>query len=71
MKVTAIIPDEIVSNVRTLSKGRNITESLVVALEEWIALKKIHSLNKTIEKTPIRFSKEYSAQKIRSLNRSR
>jgi hypothetical protein len=71
MKVTAIIPDEIVNNVRTLSKGKNITESLVIALEEWISLKNIHTLNKTLKKSPLQFSKDFSAQKIRATNRNR
>lgn len=71
MKVTAIIPDEIVGNVRTLSKGKNITESLVIALEEWISLKKIHTLNKAVKKSPLQFSKDFSAQKIRAANRNR
>lgn len=71
MKVTAIIPDEIIHNVRSLSQGKNITESLVIALEEWISMKKILSLNKALEQSPLFFSRDFSAQKIRTLNRIR
>lgn len=70
MKVTAIISDEIIQNVKTLSQGKNLTESLIIALNEWIALKKIQALNKTIKRTPLRFSKDFSAQTIRKINRN-
>ncbi len=36
MKVTALIPDELVNEVKYLTQGKNITESLTIALNEWV-----------------------------------
>ena len=68
MKVTAIIPDNIVSEVKQYSKGKNITESLIIALSEWISLKKIKELNNKIQNNPLEF-KDYDNEKIRNINR--
>jgi hypothetical protein len=69
MKVTALIPDKIVNEVKKYSGGKNITESLVIALDEWVSLKKIKDLNKKIQDTPLVFISDFDAKKIRSLNR--
>ncbi len=69
MKVTALIPDQIVKEVKHFAKGRTLTDSLVVALQEWISLKKIHELNSSIKQSPLNFSDGFSALKVRSLNR--
>jgi len=42
-----------------------------MALEEWLSLKKVHALNEEIMKKPLEFSKDFSAQKIRKVNRKR
>lgn len=68
MKVTALIPDKIVDDVRQFSGGKNLTDSLIIALEEWVSLKKIKELNKNISKKPLKFSKDFSAEKVRSTN---
>ena len=47
MKVTAILPDKLILDVKKLSHGKNITESLKIALIEWVKiqnLKKISAL---------------------------
>ncbi|MCF6289109.1 MAG: hypothetical protein L3J53_07750 [Proteobacteria bacterium] len=36
MKVTALIPDELVEEVKLFTQGKNITESLTIALNEWV-----------------------------------
>ena len=71
MKVTALIPDKIVDDVKILANGKNLTESLIIALREWISLKKIHTLNKSVEKSPLQFKNNFSANKIRKINRNR
>jgi hypothetical protein len=38
-------------------------------LKDWIALQKIKELNKKIKKEPLKFKKDFSAEKVRSLNR--
>ncbi len=69
MKVTALIPDELVNEVKHYAGGKNLTESLVTALKEWLSLKKVHALNDEIAQKPLEFSKDTSAHKIREVNR--
>ena len=71
MKVTALIPDLLVRQLREHSSGKNLTEALTVALKEWLALKKVRGLNHSVAKSPLRFRKGFSASKIRDVNRSR
>jgi hypothetical protein len=71
MKVTALIPDDLVKDVKQYAGGKNITESLITALEEWLSLKKIQYLNEDIVKKPLEFSKDFSASKNREMNRKR
>jgi hypothetical protein len=69
MKVTALIPDDLVRQIKQYSGAKNITESLLIALNEWLALKKVKDLNRAIEKKPLRFSSDYSAFSVRETNR--
>ena len=71
MKVTALIPDKIVNEVRQYTGGKNLTESLIVALEEWVSLKKIKALNREILSKPLEFLDDFSADKVREKNRTR
>ncbi len=48
MKVTALIPDNLIQEVKEYTKGKNITESLIKAFSEWIKLQIIEELNATI-----------------------
>ena len=69
MKITVILPDDLIDEVKHYSKGKNITESLSIALMDWIALQKIKKLNQKIKKGPLKFKKDFSAGKVRSINR--
>ena len=40
IKVTALIPDDLINNVVKLSKGKNITDSLSIALEYYVYRKR-------------------------------
>jgi hypothetical protein len=71
MKVTALIPDKIVDNIKVYAHGRNLTESIIIALEEWIALKKIHELNSKIDNSPLKFKDGFLASNLRNVNRKR
>lgn len=68
MKVTALIPDTIIDEVKKYSKGKNITDSLMIALEEWIALQKLKKLNSLVLGTPLSFERNFSAGKVRKIN---
>jgi hypothetical protein len=69
MKVTAIIPDALVSEVQQLAGRKNLTESIIVALREWADLQRIRELNDRVETRPLVFRKGFSAASVRELNR--
>jgi hypothetical protein len=69
MKVTALINDDLVNNVVKLSKGKNITDSLAIALEYYVYRKKIELLIEDVDKEPFQFQEGFSAEGIRELNR--
>ena len=71
MKVTALIPDNIIKELKQFAGGRTLTESLIIALTEWISLKKIKKLNHLVEDHPLNFQEGVSAAQIRSANRKR
>lgn len=69
MKVTAIIPDALVSEVQQLAGRKNLTESIIAALTEWAALQRIRELNRRVEKRPLVFQSGFTAASVRELNR--
>lgn len=71
MKVTALLPDQLVSQIKRYAKGKTLTESLTIALQEWLQLKKVTKLNQQIEHNPLEFERGFSAEKVRGLNRRR
>ena len=68
MKVTAIIPDDIINDVQRFTEGKNITDSLIKALNDWLYAKRIEKLNKELSKRPVRFKDGFTADGIRELN---
>ena len=71
MKVTAILPDELVIEIQKYTNGKNITDSLQKALSEWLKLAKVKKLNKKLKKQPLKFADGYSAEKVRKINRTK
>ena len=69
MKVTAIIPDALVSEVQRLAGRKNLTESIIAALTEWAALQRIRELNRQVRKRPLVFQPGFTAASVRELNR--
>jgi len=67
MKVTALIPDELVKEVQSLSNAKNITEAMIVALNSYVSLEKLKAMGETIGKKSLIF--RYTAKEIRDLNR--
>jgi hypothetical protein len=68
MKVTALIPDEILKDVQEYTKGKNITDSLIKALSDWLYIKRIQKLNSDIKKEPLQFVKGFNAITVRNLS---
>jgi len=71
MKVTAMIPDELVDEVRKISGGKNITESLLIAIKFYIRTKNMEALIEEVHKNPLEFQDGFTAYKVRKLNRNR
>ncbi|EMS31422.1 hypothetical protein C943_02077 [Mariniradius saccharolyticus AK6] len=67
MKVTAIIPDNLVQETIELSQASSVTEALKIALVSYIRSQKIKKLGSNILNEPLEF--KYSAQELRDLNR--
>lgn len=70
MKVTTILSDNLVSEVKKYARGKNLTESLTIALKEWLAIKRIKELNNLVKESPLEFKTGFAAEKIREINRS-
>ncbi len=71
MKVTALIPDELIEDVKKFSGGKNITESLLIALKFYVKSKNIDYLIEEVHKNPLEFREDFTAYNIRKLNRDR
>ncbi len=71
MKVTALIPDELITEVKKLSGGKNITESLLIAIKFYLNSKRMDEAFKMIEKEPLQFNEDFTAYGIRKINRNR
>ncbi len=69
MKVTALIPDGLVDEVKKLTGGSTITESIIIALEDFASRKRLMKTIQKIRKQPLTFRENYSASTIRKLNR--
>ncbi|MCH8127155.1 DUF2191 domain-containing protein [candidate division KSB1 bacterium] len=69
MKVTALIPDDLIADVKQLTQGKNITDSLIKALSEWVSIQKIKSLNIQVARTPFVFKEGFSSSFVRKINR--
>ncbi|MDR3343040.1 MAG: hypothetical protein LBT14_09710 [Treponema sp.] len=66
MKVTAIIEDTLVNNVKEFTHSSTITEAITIALKDWIDIYYIKELNKQLSKKPININ---NGEKIRQINR--
>lgn len=71
MKVTAIIPDDLLEELKQQAPGKTLTESLILALRDWIAQKNIQDLNRQVRTRPLRFKERLGAHTLRQRNRRR
>ena len=68
MKVTAIIADDLVNNVKAYTRSSTITEAITIALKDWVDIYNIKELNKKITQNPIHIN---NGDQIREINRSK
>jgi hypothetical protein len=66
MKVTAIIDDTLINNVKEFTHSSTVTEAITIALNDWIDIYNIKELNKQISKNPIIIK---DGNRIRQINR--
>lgn len=66
MKVTALIPDDIISDVQEYTKGKNITDSLIKALSDWLYIKRIQKLNSAVRNEPLKFIDGFNIEILRN-----
>ena len=69
MKVTALLSEELINEVRKFSGGKNITESLQIALNDYIQRQRLRKAMKRIKSNPLEFTKGFTAENIRRINR--
>ena len=68
MKVTALITDELVYEVKDCTGASTVTEAITTALRDWLEIYKIKELNSKIRQKPIHIE---SGKQIREINRSK
>jgi len=68
MKVTAIIADDLINEVKAYTRSSTITEAITIALKDWLDIYSIKELNKQIAQSPIHIP---DGQQIREKNRAR
>lgn len=71
MKVTALIPEDLIDEVKKATGGKNITESLIIALKSYLSQHKVNYLIDKVQEQPLQFNEEFSAYGIRKINRNR
>jgi hypothetical protein len=67
MKVTTIIADDLVNDVKAYTRSSTVTEAITIALKDWLDIHNIRELNKKISQNPIYID---NGQQIREINRS-
>jgi len=67
MKVTAILADDLVKTVKAYTQSSTVTETITIALKDWVDIYNIKELNKQIKQNPIFIDND---KNIREINRS-
>lgn len=68
MKVTALLPDEMIREAMELSETSTVTDALKTALTHYISIEKIKRASESIVSEPLEFY--YTASELRSKNQS-
>lgn len=68
MKITALLPEEMVKEAMALSGVTTITDTLKTALIHYISIEKIKRASESIVSEPLEYY--YTAEKLRTKNQS-
>lgn len=71
VKVTALIPADLMQQVKTLTDQETTTEALILALKEWVAQHRIKEMVGNLQKSPLKFAEGVTAKKLRNLNQQK
>ncbi len=71
MKVTAIIDDSLIEEVKSTTGGKNITESITIALKEYLRMKKLDKVFEELDREPLQFNEDFKPYGLRNQNRKR
>jgi hypothetical protein len=69
MKITALIPEDIIEEVKKYSGGKNTTDSLLIALTDYLDRQRIKKLVKKVKTKPLEFRSDFTAETSRNWNR--
>lgn len=69
MKITALVPESLMDEVKKFSGGKNVTESLIIALTDYTNRQKLRKAIQKLKKNPLEFADDFNAEKIRKVNR--
>jgi predicted methyltransferase MtxX (methanogen marker protein 4) len=67
MKVTAVIADDLVNNVKAYTRSSTVTEAITIALKDWLDMHNVKELNKQIAQNPLCID---NGRQIREINRT-
>jgi hypothetical protein len=68
MKVSVTLPDALVLEVKRLSRGKNTTDSILLALGGYIAHQYLLKAIQNVKNDPLLFRQGFSAKTTRKLN---
>jgi hypothetical protein len=66
MKVTVILPDELIKEALEYTKAETISEALKIALKGYVSNQKLKKMSVSIVQKPLEF--KYSAKELREKN---
>jgi hypothetical protein len=66
-KVTAIMPSDLILNLKKATNSKTITESLIKASEDYLRREKFKKLHEEIQKKPLEFTMSW--QELKAINR--
>lgn len=69
MRVTVLISEDIIKDVARYAGGENLSESLAIALKDYVDRQRIKKLIRRVKKNPLKFSDDFNKIQIRKLNR--
>ena len=71
MKVTALVDDDLIAEVKRIAKAKNITEGLVTALKYYVDRHRIDEVIAEVEREPFQFREGFTPYGNRDQNRDR